>query len=328
MKPSVKILAIGGTIAGAGADRTQTTQYEPGVIGVDSLIAAVPDIGKLADVSGIQIANIASYAMTAEIWLRLASEVNEWLSGSDCDGVVVTHGTDTLEETAYFLNLVVKSDKPVVLTGSMRPSTAMSADGPLNLYNAVALAASKSAFGQGVMVVLGDKIGSAREITKTNTTAADAFQSPELGFLGYIIDGKPLFYYKSTRLHTSQSEFDVTGLERLPDVEMIYGHSGGNRRLVDAAVQSGAKGIIHAGMGNGGIFPAVREALIDAQRQGVFIVSASHAGCGVVTAKEADRLNRFIASGNLTPRKARILLMLALIKTSEPEQIQHMFDTY
>ncbi|GIP40213.1 L-asparaginase 2 [Paenibacillus sp. J31TS4] len=326
--PAIKLVALGGTIAGKGADPTRPTQYEPGVLGVDSLIAAVPEIGKLARVSGVQLANMPSYAMTEADWLRLASVVNGLLSDSDCDGVVVAQGTDTLEETAYFLHLTVKSEKPVVLVGAMRPATAMSADGPLNLYNAVALAASRAAYGQGVLLVMNDRIGSARDTVKTNTTAVDAFRAPELGCLGYMTDGQPFLYYASTRLHTSRTEFDTAGLTALPRVEILYGYGGSGRDLADAAVQAGARGIVHAGMGNGGMAPAMREGLADARRQGVAVVSASHAGSGLVTAKEADLRDGFAASGNLPPRKARILLMLALTVTNRPEEIQRMFDLY
>ena len=184
--PNVVILATGGTIAGRGGSATQMTGYNPGEIGVQILINAVPEIKQYANVSGEQVANIGSFAMTHEVWLKLAKRVNELLASPAVDGIVITHGTDTLEETAYFLNLVVKSDKPVVLVGAMRPATAISADGPVNLLNAVRLAGSPKARGKGVLVGMNDQINGARDVTKTNTTHVETFKSWELGYLGYI----------------------------------------------------------------------------------------------------------------------------------------------
>ncbi|WP_409342111.1 asparaginase [Paenibacillus sp. MBLB4367] len=326
--PRIKVLAVGGTIAGKGSDSGRTTQYDAGVIGIDSLLAEVPQIKELADIGWKQVANMPSFAATDGLWLELAEQVNTELEGGGCDGIVITHGTDTLEETAYFLNLTVKSDKPVVVTGAMRPATAISADGPLNLYNAVALAASEAAAGQGVMIMLNDKIGSARDMSKLNTTAADAFGAPDFGMLGYMVDGKPRFYYKSMRAHTKDSGFLTSGLRELPRVDILYGHGSGSRELVDAAAAAGAKGIVHAGMGNGGMFPAVREALADAVKRGIVVVSASRTGSGLVTAKPADLQEGFVTADTLNPQKARILLMLALTQTADTARVQRLFDTY
>lgn len=326
--PRITIVAVGGTIAGKASHAAQTTQYDPGVVSVDSLIEAVPQIRSLADVSGYQAANIPSFALTNDVLLSLAAEVNERLASDTCDGIVITHGTDTLEETAYFLHLTVKSEKPVVIVGAMRPSTAISADGPLNLYQAVALAASDKARGHGVLLCLNGRIGSARDTAKSQTMTADAFRSAEAGLLGYMVDEQPVFYYKSLRAHTTTSEFDLRGLGSLPRVDILFGHSDDSRDLVDAAVQAGAKGIIHAGIGNGGIFPVTRAGLIDAAKAGVVIVSSSRIGNGVVTAKPADIQSQFVSGDNLTPQKARMLLMLALTRTNDASAIQQMFDTY
>ncbi|WP_205127122.1 type II asparaginase [Paenibacillus ginsengarvi] len=326
--PRIKVLAVGGTIAGKGTDGSRTTQYEAGVIGIESLLEVVPQLETLAEIGSAQIANIPSFAMTGRLLLELAARVNEELAGNTCDGIVVTHGTDTLEETAYFLHLTVKSRKPVVVTGAMRPATALSADGPLNLYNAVALAASRSAEGRGVLITLNDAIGSARDMSKRHTTTADAFGQRDFGLLGWIVDGVPRFYYESVRRHTWQSEFDVGGLRSLPRVDMLYGHGDGGRELVEAAVAAGAGGIVHAGMGNGGMYPDTRDALAAAAASGVVVVSASRTGSGVVTAKPADRLSRFVTPDNLNPHKARVLLSLALTRTRDPDLIQTMFDTY
>jgi L-asparaginase len=269
--------------------------------------------------------------MNNDYWLKLAKRVNELLKQDDVDGIVITHGTDTIEETAYFLNLVVKSRKPVVIVGAMRPSTAISADGPVNLYNAATLAASEEAVGKGVLVVLNDQINGAREVTKTNTANADTFRSWELGFLGYMQDNAPHFYRTSTRRHTADSEFDVANLDKLPDVDIVYGYANMNRVAVDAFVNAGDKGLIHAGVGDGSLArPAVEPALIDARKKGVVIVRASRVGNGIVArngeAKD-DELD-FVVSDTLSPQKARILLMLALTKTNDTKQIQRMFYTY
>src|SRR5881296_1905447 len=259
---NVMILATGGTIAGTGATSTTTVGYTAATVGVQRLIEAVPELKKVANVTGEQVFQIASENMNNEYWLKLAKRVNELLAKSDVDGIVITHGTDTIEETAYFLNLVVKSRKPVVIVGAMRPSTAISADGPINLYNAVTLAGSQDAVGKGVLVVLNDQINGARDVTKTNTANADTFRSWELGFLGYMQDNKPYFYRVSTRKHTADTEFDVSKLESLPQVDIVYGYASMNRVAIDAFVAAGDKAIVHAGVGDGSLArPAVEPAL-------------------------------------------------------------------
>lgn len=327
--PNVKILATGGTIAGTASSSTQMTGYSASEIGIQVLMYAVPQMKDYANVSGEQIFKIGSQNMNNELWLTLANRINELFARSDVDGIVITHGTDTLEETAYFLNLVVKSSKPVVLVGAMRPATAISADGPINLLNAVRLAASESAYGKGVMIAMNDEINGARDVTKTNTTHVSTFKAPELGYLGYINDGKPVFYRESTRKHTIRTEFSLAGLSKLPDVKIIYGHAGDDRILIDAATSAGAKGIIYAGMGNGSISLAAEAGLVDAQKKGVVIIRSSRVGNGTVT-NSIPRWDEehFLKSDSLNPQKARILLMLSLTKTSELADIQRMFDEY
>lgn len=326
--PNVKILATGGTIAGRGATATQMVGYSPGEIGIQVLIEAVPEMKQFANVSGEQVANIGSFAMNHETWLKLANRVNELLASPEVDGIVITHGTDTLEETAYFLNLVVKSDKPVVLVGAMRPATAISADGPANLLNAVRLAGSPIAKGKGVLVAMNDQLNGARDVTKTNTTHVETFKAPELGYLGYIQNGLPYFYRETNRKHTSRSEFDVKGLEELPYVAILYGHVNGDKVLVDALVSAGVKGIVHAGMGHGSIFPVTRDALGEAVKKGIPVVKSSRVGNGIVTRIADDDKYNFVAGDTLNPQKARILLMLALTKTADPKEIQRIFDEY
>src|SRR6202158_2475545 len=329
--PNVIILATGGTIAGTGATSTTTVGYTAATVPVDRLIDAVPELKKAAHVKGEQVMQIGSENINNESWLKLAKRVNELLARDDVDGIVITHGTDTIEETAYFLNLVVKSRKPVVIVGAMRPSTAISADGPINLYNAVILAGSAQAGGKGVLVVLNDQINGARDVTKTNTANADTFRNWEMGFLGYMQDNQAHFYRVSTRKHTVDTEFDVSKLESLPQVDIVYGYANMNRTAVDAFVASGAKAIVHAGVGDGSLArPAVEPALIEARKKGVIIVRASRVGNGIVArngeAKD-DELD-FVVADTLNAQKARNLLMLALTKTNNTKEIQRMFYTY
>lgn len=328
--PNVTILATGGTIAGTGATSTTTVGYTAAKVGVEALIKAVPEMSKVANVSGEQVFQIASESMTNDHWLTLAKRVNTLLVQDNVDGIVITHGTDTLEETAYFLNLVVKSRRPVVLVGSMRPSTAMSADGPINLYNAVILAGSKEAIGKGVLVALNDQIHAARDVTKTNTVTMDTFKASELGMLGYIVGGKPYFYRQPVRKHTVDAEFDVSNLASLPLVEVAYSHANAGTAAVNAFVAEGAKGIVHAGTGDGSLPARTKPALQAARAKGVIIVRSSRVGQGpVVRNGEAndDELD-FVVSDTLNPQKARILLTLALTRTTNTKDIQRMFWTY
>jgi L-asparaginase len=328
---NVVILATGGTIAGTGATSTTTVGYTAATVPVDRLIDAVPELKKVASVKGEQVMQIASENMNNESWLKLAKRVNEVLARDDVDGIVITHGTDTIEETAYFLNLVTKSRKPVVIVGAMRPSTALSADGPINLYNATILAGSEEAAGRGVLVVLNDQINGAREVTKTNTANADTFRNWELGLIGYMQDNKAHFYRQSTRRHTVDTEFDVSKLDALPKVDIVYGYANMNRIPVDAFVAAGDKGLVHAGVGDGSIArPAVEPALIEARKKGVIIVRASRVGNGIVArnGEAKDDEMDYVVSDTLNPQKARILVMLALTKTNDTKEIQRMFYTY
>ncbi|MET3133516.1 L-asparaginase [Oxalobacteraceae bacterium GrIS 1.11] len=328
--PNIVILATGGTIAGSGATSTTTVGYTSATVGVERLIAAVPELKKVANVRGEQVFQIASESLTNAHWLKLAKRVNVLLAQPDVDGIVITHGTDTIEETAYFLDLTVKSRKPVVVVGAMRPSTAISADGPINLYNAVLLAGSKEAVGKGVLVALNDQINGAREVSKTNTSTTDTFKSTELGMLGYIQGNKPYFYRQSTRKNTFDTEFDISKLETLPQVDIIYGYADMNRVALDAFVAAGAKGIIQAGVGDGSIAAQMKAPLVEARKKGVQIVRASRVGQGIVARNgEAndDELDS-VVSDTLNAQKARILLMLALTKTASSKEIQRMFYTY
>ncbi|MBV8648089.1 type II asparaginase [Paludibacterium sp.] len=328
--PHVVILATGGTIAGTGATTTTTVGYTAAKLGVDQMIASVPELQKVADVRGEQVAQIASESMNNEVWLKLAKRINQLLAQKDVDGIVVTHGTDTIEETAYFLDLVVKSKKPVVVVGAMRPSTAISADGPINLYNAVILAGSKDAVGKGVLVALNDQINAAREVTKTNTATADTFRSPDLGFIGYMQDNKPHFYRMSTRKNTADTEFDVSKLDKLPRVDIVYGYENMDRVAMDADIAAGAQGIVQAGVGDGSIAAQMMPAFRDARQKGVIVVRSSRTGSGIVArnGEANDDKEDLVVSDTLNAQKARILLMLALTKTHNTQDIQRMFFTY
>jgi L-asparaginase len=328
--PNVVILATGGTIAGTGTTSTTTVGYTAATVGVQELIDAVPALKEVARVRGEQVFQIASENMTPAHWLALSKRVNELLARDDVDGIVITHGTDTLEETAYFLDLTVKSDKPVVLVGAMRPATAISADGPMNLFNAVALAGSREAVGQGVLVCLNDQINAARDVTKTNTTMLDTFRSRDLGFLGFMQRGKPTFYRQVTRLHTTRSEFDVRGLSELPPVGIVYGYAGYGRIAIDAFVKAGMKGIVHAGVGNGSVSNEAKAALVEARAKGIVIVRASRVGSGAVArnGEANDDALDFVVADDLNPQKARVLLTLALTRTADTHEIQRMFERY
>jgi L-asparaginase len=328
--PNVVILATGGTIAGSGATSTTTVGYKPATVPVQALIDAVPELKKVATVQGEQVFQIASQNMTNEYWLKLAKRVNELLQQPDVDGIVVTHGTDTLEETAYFLNLVAKSAKPVVIVGAMRPSTALSADGPINLYNAVLVAGSKEAVGKGVLVCMNDQMNSARDVTKTNTSTADTFKSPELGVLGYIQGDRVAFYRLPARRHTLNSEFDISGADKLPNVEIAYGFANVSRTTVDALAAAGVDGIVYAGVGDGNPSEVTEQALADARAKGILIVRSARVGNGIVARNSEvnDDKRDFVVSDTLNPQKARILLMIALTKTKDTKEIQRMFYEY
>jgi L-asparaginase len=330
-KPKIKILATGGTIAGAQASSSEVG-YKSGSFSVDDLIKAVPQLKELADLSGEQLANIGSQTMNHEVWLKLAKRINEVLNSDDADGVVITHGTDTMEETAYFLSLVVKSDKPVVLVGSMRPATAISADGPANLYNAVALAANPQAAGLGPVVVLNDEIHYAREVQKLNSTELNTFRSPNRGRAGVMNVGTMHLFSKSLSRRGTNSEFSIDGknIGDLPRVDIIYSYANFGPDVVDFLVQKGVKGIVLAGVGDGNSTDAVIAALSNASKKGVAVVRSTRTGSGLVVRNvevDDDKLG-FIASMELSPPKARILLMLGLMNTSDGKQLQQYFMEY
>jgi L-asparaginase len=327
--PNIVVLATGGTIAGAAASDVQAG-YTSGQVGVDQLLAAVPQAKKIAHLKGEQIANIGSQDMNDEVWLKLATRVNELLAQPDVSGIVITHGTDTIEETAYFLNLVTKSRKPVVLTAAMRPATALSADGPLNFYNAVAVAGHKEAGGRGVLVVVNDWIHAAQSLTKTSTTAVQTFLSPIWGLIGTVAYGTPEFYREPIGKNTNESEFSVNSTTALPRVDIIMAHENMDGALINAAAAAGAKGIVIAGVGNGNMTKQALDAIASQTKNGVVIVRSSRVATGNVgrNVEVDDDKTGTIASLGLNPQKSRVLLRLALTKTQDAKQIQRYFDEY
>jgi L-asparaginase len=323
------ILATGGTIAGAQTPR-RGPGYRSGIFSIESLIAAAPGIESLARLEASHVASIGSQDMGEAVWRTLARRSLEALDDPGVAGVVITHGTDTMEETAYFLNLVVRSPKPVVLVGAMRPATAMSADGPMNLYNAVATAAHPDARGRGVLVVANDEIHFAREVAKTNTTQVGTFKSTHRGLAGLVSSGRLHFYGAPVRRHTLGSHFHVPNGKALPRVDIVYAHAGMGRELIDAAVRAGAGGIVIAGVGNGNLGAAALSAAAAASRAGLAVVRSSRTGGGIVERNvemDDDKLG-FIAADELNPQKARILLMLGLTKTRDPAILQELFYVY
>jgi L-asparaginase len=327
--PTIVVLATGGTIAGAAASDVQSG-YSSGQVGVEQLLNAVPQAKKLAHLRGEQISNIGSQDMNDEVWLKLAKRVNELVAMPDVAGVVITHGTDTIEETAYFLDLVVKSDKPVVLTAAMRPATALSADGPLNFYNAVAVAANKKSTGRGVLVVINDWIHDAESLTKTSTTAVQTFMSPLEGLIGTVAYGDVTFNRNPIGKHTMTSEFSLTGVTALPRVDIVMAYENMDGALIDAAAAAGAKGIVIAGVGNGNLTQAAVNALAAQAKKGIVCVRASRVVTGRVSRNvelDDDKLG-FVAALDKNPQKARVLLRLALLKPRTVADIQRIFNEY
>lgn len=325
--PTITVLATGGTIAGGGVSETQSN-YVSGQFGVNKLVEAVPQLKDIANIKGEQIINIGSQDMNDQVWLKLANTINKACSGSD--GFVITHGTDTMEETAYFLSLTVKCDKPVVMVGAMRPATAMSADGPFNLYNAVVVASDKKSMDKGVLVSMNDTILDARDVTKTNTTGVQTFQSVNYGALGYIHNGKVDYQRMPTRKHTKQSSFDVSSLTSLPKVDIVYSYANASAAPVKALIAEGTQGIVSAGVGNGNLYSTLFDALVQARQQGVSVVRSSRVPTGATTqdAEIDDAKYGFVASGTLNSQKARVLLQLALTQTKDPIEIQKIFNEY
>ena len=326
--PNVVILATGGTIAGAGASAANSATYAAAKVPVDKLIAGLPEIAKVANVRGEQTFQIASESFTNDNLLTLAKRVSALAKQADVDGIVVTHGTDTLEETAYFLNLVVRTSKPIVVVGSMRPGTALSADGALNLYNAVNVAASKDASGKGVLVTMNDEINSGRDVTKSINIRTEAFKS-QWGALGMVVEGKNYWFRAPVKRHTAQSEFNIDEINALPQVDIAYGYGSVPASSYEA-IGKGAKAIIHAGTGNGSVADRVVPTLQKLRADGVQVIRSARVPAGFVlrNAEQPDDKNDWVVAHDLNPQKARILAMVALTKPLSTADLQRVFWEY
>jgi len=318
--PRVALFTTGGTIQSKGDHRQKLMEYNAGRVTPDELLADLPELATIAQLKVTEISNIGSGGMSTELLLKLAQELNKALADPGVNGAVVTHGTGTLEETAYFLNLTVRSDKPVVVVGAMRPFTAVSRDGPFNLYNAVRVAALPDARGYGVMILLNDTINAARDTTKNNTYRVDTFVARDMGPLGFADSDRISFYRRPVYRHTSRSEFDVTNVTSLPRVDITYGYQEADGTAIDAFVAAGAKGVVLTG--------GSRDAIERGQKQGVVFVNSDRKGSGRVMESERVAERGLVTADNLPPHKARILLRLALTQTTDPAAIQRMFNEY
>ncbi len=321
--PKVALFTTGGTIQSKGAFRTKLYEYSDGRVTPAELLADLPELAEIAEIEVKEMSNVGSGNIDTALLLRLAKEITATLAKDDVAGAVVTHGTSTLEETAYFLHLTVKSEKPVVVVGAMRPFTAISRDGPFNLYNAVRVATTAEAQGKGVLVVLNDTIHSARFVTKGHTYHVETFVDRDLGPLGYTDSDRVVFYRQPLTRHTVKSEFDVSQLDTLPMVDIVYGYQEASAAPIDALIAAGAKGII---LNDGA--PSFAKAGQRAQGAGVILVQSDRKGAGRVVLTERMAGRGVITADNLNAQKARILLRLALTKTSNPRELQRIFNEY
>jgi glutamin-(asparagin-)ase len=327
--PNVVILATGGTIAGAGASAVNSATYAAAKVGVEKLIAGLPELSKVANVRGEQVFQVASESLTNDNLLTLAKRVSALSKQSDVDGIVITHGTDTLEETAYFLTLTVHTSKPIVVVGSMRPGTALSADGALNLYDAVTVAGSKDAAGKGVLVTMGDNIDTGRDVSKSVNIKTSAFSS-QWGPLGMVVEGKNYWFRAPVKRHTMNSEFDIDQINALPPVEIAMGYEGVSSTAIDALAKSGIKALIHGGTGNGSVADRIVPNLQKVRADGIVVIRSSRVPDGFVirNAEQPDDKYDWVVAHDLRPQKARILAMVALTKTSDTKELQRIFWEY
>jgi glutamin-(asparagin-)ase len=328
-KARIVLIGTGGTIAGRGASSINTSAYDCSVLSIDDILADLPIAASLAEIRAEQLFQVGSENFGNAQLLQLGKRIASLLKQDDVDGVVVTHGTDTIDETAYFLHLTLKSTKPVVVVGAMRPPSALSSDGPLNLYNAIVLAASRVAHGKGTLVVANDEIHTARDVVKTNTFKQEAFRSP-YGPLGFIVEGKPVFYRLPARRHTVDSEWSIDEIDAAPEVGIVYAHGGMNDAVVRAMLDSGVKALIYAATGNGNVANSVVASLLEARARGIHVVRGSRTGGGVVIRNAAQPDDRYdwLVTDDQVPHKARILMMLALTRESGARKLQDAFLNY
>ena len=328
-KPNVMILATGGTIAGAGASAVNSATYAAAKVGVEKLIAGLPELAQVANVKGEQVFQVASESLTNDNLLVLAKRVSALSKQADVDGIVITHGTDTLEETAYFLTLTVHTSKPIVVVGSMRPGTALSADGALNLYDAVTVAGSKDAVGKGVLVTMNDNIDSGRDVSKSVNIKTNAFAS-QWGPLGMVVEGKNYWFRAPVKRHTMNSEFDIDSINALPNVGIAMGYEGVEPTAIEALGKSGVKALVHAGTGNGSVANRIVPHLQKVRADGAIVIRSARVPDGFVlrNAEQPDDKYDWVVAHDLRPQKARILAMVALTKTSDTKELQRIFWEY
>ncbi|ASL48135.1 Glutaminase-asparaginase [Burkholderia sp. AD24] len=327
-KANLVVIGTGGTIAGQGKASVNTSSYLCSVLGIDEILGAIPHVTNLANLRAEQLLQTGSENFNNAHLLAIGRRVAELLARDDVDGVVVTHGTDTIEETAYFLHLTLKSAKPVVVVGSMRPPSAMSSDAALNLYDALAVAAHPSSRGLGTLVVANNEIHTARDVVKSNSFKLDAFRSP-YGALGVVIEGVPRYYRRPARAHTLDTPWSIDTLDTLPKVDIVYAYGALDADALDA-ITANARGLIYAGTGNGNVAGHLINPLRVAARRGVHVVRASRTGSGVVLHNGAQPDDEFgwLTVDDQAPQKARLLLTLALTQTSEREALQAVFERY
>lgn len=323
---TIAIIATGGTIAGTG-QKGKTAVYHAGEIDIDSIIETIPEINEVAVLKTFQLMNIDSNEMTKEHWIRLKKDIEEILLDVTIDGAVVTHGTDTLDETAYFLTLTLNVRKPVVITGAMRPATATSADGPFNLYQAICLAIDEESYDQGVLALFSNTIYSGRDIQKVNNFKIDAFDQKSLGCLGYMQDNQVYYYTKTSKRHTSYSIFNGK-IESLPDVAIVYFYSGASSDILYYLARQNS-GIVIAGSGSGNYSKDWLQAIEELSKQGIVFVRSSRISQGIVYDNDVfDPHGMCVPANTLSPQKARVLLMLSLLKTTDVNTIRKYFQTY
>ncbi|RAH62272.1 L-asparaginase [Aspergillus piperis CBS 112811] len=325
--PNVTIFATGGTIAGSDSSSTATTGYTSGAVGVLSLIDAVPSMLDVANVAGVQVANVGSEDITSDILISMSKKLNRVVcEDPTMAGAVITHGTDTLEETAFFLDATVNCGKPIVIVGAMRPSTAISADGPFNLLEAVTVAASTSARDRGAMVVMNDRIASAYYVTKTNANTMDTFKAMEMGYLGEMISNTPFFFYPPVK-PTGKVIFDIANVTEIPRVDILFSYEDMHNDTLYNAISSGAQGIVVAGAGAGGVTTSFNEAIEDViNRLEIPVVQSMRTVNGEVPLSDVSSdTATHIASGYLNPQKSRILLGLLLSQGKNITEIADVF---
>ncbi|KAE8341260.1 hypothetical protein BDV24DRAFT_174902 [Aspergillus arachidicola] len=322
--PNVTIFATGGTIAGSSADNTATTGYKAGAVGIQTLIDAVPEMLNVANVAGVQVTNVGSPDITSDILLRLSKQINEVVCNDPTmAGAVVTHGTDTLEESAFFLDATVNCRKPVVIVGAMRPSTAISADGPLNLLQSVTVATSPKARDRGALIVMNDRIVSAFYASKTNANTVDTFKAIEMGNLGEVVSNKPYFFYPPVK-PTGKTEVDIRNITSIPRVDILYSYEDMHNDTLYSAIDNGAKGIVIAGSGSGSVSTPFSAAMEDiTTKHNIPIVASTRTGNGEVPSSAESSQ---IASGYLNPAKTRVLLGLLLAQGKSVEEVRAVFE--